>query len=104
MDIQEHIGATGGYQIVNEPVLPPAVIKQEPNMNIVNEYNSFNLANVTTPVPPKWKTSDSLLDDFCKFSRSCQHIFDGPMCHITSGKVKDINVTNLGRSGWGRHL
>ena len=63
-------------------------MKHEPNVNIVNEYNSFNLANVTPPVPPKWKTSDTLLDDFRKFRRSCQCIFDGPMCHITSGKVK----------------
>ena len=85
-DIPEQSGATGGFPVVNEPVLPPP--RQEPNMNIVNEYNSFNLANVTPPVPPKWKTSDTLLDDFCKFRRSCQHIFDGPMCHITSGKVK----------------
>ena len=40
------------------------------------------------PVPPKWKTSDTLLDDFHKFRRSCQHKFYGPMCHITPGKVK----------------
>ena len=90
-DTPEQISATGGFPAVNatEPVLalPPSK-KQEPNMNIVNEYNSFNLANVTPPVPPKWKTSDTLLDDFHKFRRSCQHIFDGPMCHITSGKVK----------------
>ena len=58
------------------------------NVNIMNEYNSFNLANVTPPTPPKWKTSETLLDDFHKFKRSCQRIFDGPMCHITSGKVK----------------
>ena len=82
---QSGAGATGGFP---EPVLPPPPLKQEPNMNIVNEYNSFNLANVTLPVPPKWKTSDTLLDDFHKFRRSCQYIFDGPMCHITSGKVK----------------
>ena len=44
-DTQEHIGATGGFPVVNEPVLPPAVIKQEPNVNIVNKHNSFNLAN-----------------------------------------------------------
>ena len=48
----------------------------------------FNLANVMPPVSPKWKTNDTLLDDFRKFRRSCQCIFDGPMCHITSGKVK----------------
>ena len=57
-------------------------------MNIVSEYNSFNLTNVTIPVPPKWKTSDTLLDDFHKFKQSCQRIFDGPMCHITLEKVK----------------
>ena len=88
-DTPEQIGATGGIPAVNEPVLPPhPVVKHEPNVNIVNEYNSFNLANVTPPVPPKWKTSDTLLDDFRKFRRLCQCIFNGPMCHITSGKVK----------------
>ena len=91
-DTPEQIGATGGFPVVNEPVLPPlppiAKKYEEPNMNIVKEYNSFNLANVTPPVPPKWKTSDTLLDDLHKFRRSCQCIFDGPMCHITSGQVK----------------
>ena len=57
-------------------------------MNIVNEYNSFNLANVTAPVAPKWKTSETLLDDYHIFQCSCQRIFDGAMCHITSSKVK----------------
>ena len=87
-------GAIGGIPAGNEPVLPPpkVVKSHEPNVNIVNEYNSFNLANVTPPVPPKWKTSDTLLDDFRKFRRSCQHIFHGPMCHITSGKVKTSMV------------
>ena len=85
VDTPGKIDATGGF---NEPVLAPSPTKQEPNMNIVNEYNYFNLANVTPLVPPKWKTSDTLLDDFFKFRRSCQCIFDGPMCHITSGKVQ----------------
>ena len=57
-------------------------------LNIVNEYNSFNLANMTPPIAPKWKTSETLLDDFHKFKHSCQQIFDGPMCHIVSDKVK----------------
>ena len=35
--------------------------------NIVNEYNSFNLANVTLPTASKWKMSETLLDDFHKF-------------------------------------
>ena len=64
------IGAIGG-----EPPpppaptgVPPAPIRQDPaNVNIVNEYNSFNLANVTPPIAPKWKTSETLLDDFHKF-------------------------------------
>ena len=39
--------------------------RQDPaNVNIVNEYNSFNLANVTLPIAPKWKMSETLLDDF----------------------------------------
>ena len=89
--IPEH-GATGG-----SPSPPPAHPPGPPrppgpvelaNVNIVNEYNSFNLASVTPPVAPKWKTSETLLDDFCKFKQSCQRIFDGPMCHITSGKIK----------------
>ena len=58
------------------------------NVQIVNEYNSFNLANITPPIAPKWKHPDNLLDEFHKFKRSCQRIFDGPMCHISSGKVK----------------
>ena len=55
----------------------------------MNEYNSFNLANVT---PPVVLLSGSKLTHcwmtFCKFKCSCQRIFDRPMCHITSGKVK----------------
>ena len=79
--------------IGGEPLPPPPPVgvstRQDPaNVNIVNEYNSFNLANVTPPIAPKWKTSETLLDDFHKFKQSCQRIFDGPMCHITSGKVK----------------
>ena len=70
------------------PASPPPATQDPANVNIVNEYISFNLANVTPPVAPKWKMSETLLDDFCKFKHSCQHIFDGPMCHITSGKVK----------------
>ena len=53
------------------PIVPP--VRHNPaNVNIVNEYNSFNLANVTLPTAPKWKTSETLLDDFHKFKHSCQ--------------------------------
>ena len=58
--------------------------------HIVNEYNSFNLANITPPIAPKWKQPDNLLDEFRKFKHSCMRIFNGPMCYITSGKVKTI--------------
>ena len=58
------------------PPLPPASplpARQDPtNVNIVNEYNSFNLTNVTPPIAPKWKTSETLLDDFHKFKHSYQ--------------------------------
>ena len=72
-------GAIGG-QIdppqVGAPPLPPTSLqpaRQDPaNVNIVNEYNSFNLTNVTLPTASKWKTSETLLDDFCKFKHSCQ--------------------------------
>ena len=52
------------------------------------EYASFNLQNITAPVPPKWKDNDNILGEYMKFCHSCQRIFDGPMAHITSGKVK----------------
>ena len=51
-------------------------------------YAFFNLQNITTPVPPKWKDNDNILGEYKKFHQSCQRIFNGPMAHITSGKVK----------------
>ena len=38
-------------------------------------------------MPPKWKHNDHILE-YKKFHHSCQRIFDGPMVHVTSGKVK----------------
>ena len=58
------------------------------NFQIVKEYNSFNLENIMPPIAQKWKQPDNLLDEFRKFKHSCLHIFDSPMCHISSGKVK----------------
>ena len=87
MSLNENQGAVGG-QIPPPP--PPTNRQDNPaNIQIVNEYNSFNLANITPPVAPRWKQTDTLLDEFCKFKHSCIRIFDGPMCHITSGKVKN---------------
>ena len=93
---QLHEAEAGNVLINNEPQdvvggqappPPPRQLTDPANIQIVNEYNSFNLANIT-PVAPKWKQTDTLLDDFCKFKCSCKRIFDGPMHHISSGKVK----------------
>ena len=61
MNEQEQ-GALGGH--------PPATTGppgSPANVQIVNEYNSFNLANITPPIAPKWKQPDNLLDEFQKF-------------------------------------
>ena len=46
------------------PPPPQMAKKTEPAVSIVNEYNSFNLANITPPVAPKLKQPDNLLDEF----------------------------------------
>ena len=51
-------------------------------------YASFNLQSINAPVLPKWKHNDHILEEYKKFCHSCQHIFDGPMAHVTSSKVK----------------
>ena len=70
------------WSTIAPPPPPVGTPRQDPaNVNIVNKYNSFNLANVTPPIAPKWKTSETLLDDFCKFKQSCQSmllIWAGP--------------------------
>ena len=53
-----------------------------------DEFNQFNLQNISAPTPPKWKNNENILEDFKKFKRSCMHIFDGPMAHINNGKGK----------------
>ena len=78
-------GATGG-PTSTPPHVPTNV--DPANFQIVNEFNSFNLQNIPPPVPPRWKHSETLLDEYHKVQHSCQWIFDGPMCHIKSGKVK----------------
>ena len=90
----DQAGATGGQRLEGPPPPPPRSdgpgisVENPANVNIVNEYNAFSLANVTPPVARKWKQTDTLLDDFRKFKYSCQRIFDGLMCHITSSEVK----------------
>ena len=39
-------------------------------------------------MPPKCKHNDHILEEYKKFCCSHQCIFDGPMPHVTSGKVK----------------
>ena len=51
-------------------------------------YASDNLQNINAPVPPKWKNNDHILEEYKKFRCSCKRIFDGPMAHVTSSKVK----------------
>ena len=82
---QQEQGVVGGHPPQGVPPVNPVNLA---NFQIVNEYNSFNLANITPPIAPRWKQPDNLLDEFRKFKRSCLHIFDSPMCHISSGKVK----------------
>ena len=68
---------------------PVGQLRQQPSRPpMVDEYNYFNLQNIKAPVPPKWKDNENILEDFKKFKRSCIRIFDGPMVHITNGKVK----------------
>ena len=67
-------GAVGGTS--SQVSVPPVTPANPANVQIVNEYNSFNLANITPPIAPKWKHPDNLLDEFRKFRRSCQRIFD----------------------------
>ena len=58
----------------------------------VHDY-SFNLTGIVPPQPPKWKQVNHLYEDFKKFRRSCNRVFDGPMAHV-SDKVK-VNMLLL---------
>ena len=88
-DGQEQGAVDGCSPEVVDPLVNPVMNPVNPaNFQIVNECNSFNLANITPPIAPKWKQPDNLLDEFRKFKCYCLCIFDGPMCHISSGKVK----------------
>ena len=65
---------------------------QNPQVQFQHDY-SFNLTGIVPPQPPKWKQVDHLYEDFKKFKRSCTHVFDGPMAHV-SDKVK-VNMLLL---------
>ena len=81
---------------VNPPLNPANLA----NFQIVNEYNSFNLANIMPPIAPKWKQPDSLLDEFRKFKCSCLRIFH--MSHVPHNQQKseDQHVVDMGRTRW----
>ena len=70
---------------LNLEVTIPEPITDDPDSMV---YASFNLQNINAPVPPKWKNNDQLLEEYKKFHCSCQRIFNAPMAHVTSGKVK----------------
>ena len=59
ISVNEEIGATGGLT----PSPPPHVSTNiDPaNIQIVNEFNSFKLQNITPPIAPKWKHSETSL-------------------------------------------
>ena len=68
----------------------------ETNPRVVQQFQHdypFNLTGIVPPQPPKWKQVDHLYEDFKKFKRSCTHVFDGPMAHV-SEKVK-VNMLLL---------
>ena len=77
-DVFNYSTSTPVRQLRQQPYRPP----------MADEYNYFNLQNIKAPVPPKWKDNENILEDFKKFKHSCICIFDGPMAHITNGKVK----------------
>ena len=77
-DVFNYSTSTRVGQLRQQPSRPP----------MVDEYNYFNLQNIKVPVPQKWKDNENILEDFKKFKHSCIRIFDGPMAHITNGKVK----------------
>ena len=86
VSVTEEMGATGGQA---PSPLPCVTGNPDPaNIQIVNEYNSFNLQNITPPIAPKWKHSETLLDDFHKFKCSCQWIFMVQCVISRVGKLK----------------
>ena len=70
--------------------MPVRQLRQSSRPPMVDEYNYFNLQNIRAPVPPKWKDNENILEDFKKFKHSCICIFDGPMAHITTERLKLI--------------
>ena len=89
MNQNQTTGATGGQDQDNPPPVHQVPSQPNPaNPVIMIEYNSFNLAKVTPSITPKWKNNEFILDKYHKFQHSCRIIFDSPMAHVTSGKVK----------------
>ena len=55
---------------------------QSSKVQFQHDY-SFNLTGIVPPQPPKWKQVNHLYEDFKKFKRSCTHVFNGPMAHVS---------------------
>ena len=77
ISVSREMGATEGPAPTPPPYVPTNV--DPANIQIFNEFNSFNLQNITPPIAPKWQHSETLLYEYHKFKCSCQRIFDGPM-------------------------
>ena len=75
--------------IISEITLEVTVPKPMTGMILIAWYmHLLTFKNITAPVPHKWKNNDNIPEEYKKFHHSCQRIFDGPMAHVTNGKVK----------------
>ena len=87
------------HAILHEPHLQVDQFEnaeEQANPRVIQQFQqdySFNLTGIVPLQPPKWKQVDHLYEDFKKFKRSCTHVFEGPMAHV-SDKVK-VNMLLL---------
>ena len=83
-----HPGVVGGHPPQGAPPVNPLLNPANPaNFQIVNEYNSFNLANITPPIA---QNGNSLTTFWMNLgnSNALVFVFLTVPCVTTSGKVK----------------
>ena len=102
IEAQRQLQKERRYATLHEPHLQRDPMDQfenteeQANPRVIQQFQqnySFNLTGIVPPQPPKWKQVDHFYKDFKKFKRSCTHVFNGPMAHI-SEKVK-VNMLLL---------